>query len=446
MIDMKEKYQIFARKYRPQIFSDVVSQKAIVTTLKNSLKLDKTSQAYLFAGTRGVGKTTLTRLLAKALNCKNLTSSQEPCNECQSCKEISSSCSLDVIEIDGASNRGIDDIRQINDTIGYAPSSGRYKIYIIDEVHMLTKEAFNALLKTLEEPPPTAKFFFATTEPHKVLPTIISRCQRFDLKPISQNLIVNKLKNIAKDQTREISDDALELISKFSDGSLRDAESMLDQILCYNEEKINIETINQIFGLISHDYLYKLDKAVEKIDIETAFIITETLYKEGKDFTFFIEELIEHYRKILLLILKKDSDQLPIKSNKNLCLETANFYSLEQCFYILDLLLKSFLEIQKTPSKRCFLEMILIKIIRSKNIVPLQVLVQRLSKLESKSTKEPIKENIEEKTQLEVVPFDLCDPKVEQHDITKKTKKSQSHYDTLINFSAVEMDGIIKKE
>ena len=168
----KGTYQVIARKYRPQTFGAIIGQDPIVTTLKNALQFHRVAQAYLFSGCRGTGKTTLARVFAKALNCKELTSDCEPCNKCTSCLEISGSRSLDVLEIDGASNRGIDDIRQINDTIGYAPSSGKYKIYLIDEVHMLTKEAFNALLKTLEEPPQTVKFFFATTEPHKVLPTI----------------------------------------------------------------------------------------------------------------------------------------------------------------------------------------------------------------------------------------------------------------------------------
>ncbi|MBU6447179.1 MAG: DNA polymerase III subunit gamma/tau, partial [Verrucomicrobia bacterium] len=210
---MSKRYQVLARKYRPQSFRDVLAQDAAVTTLKNAIRFDKVAHAYLFCGSRGVGKTTLARLFAKALNCQSLTADFEPCNQCSSCHEISSGQSLDVIEIDGASNRGIDDIRQINETVGYAPSRGRYKIYIIDEVHMLTKEAFNALLKTLEEPPEQAKFFFATTEAHKVLPTIISRCQRFDLARIPPSLIVSKLGEIALDLNRMVDKEALELIA-----------------------------------------------------------------------------------------------------------------------------------------------------------------------------------------------------------------------------------------
>ena len=189
-----ENYQVLARKYRPQKFSEVVGQDPIVTTLKNAIKNKRLAHAYLFCGSRGTGKTTLARVFAKALNCHQPLPDGEPCNQCTSCKEITSGSSLDVLEIDGASHRGIDDVRQINETVGYAASGGGYKIYIIDEVHMLTKEAFNALLKTLEEPPARVMFFFATTEPHKVLPTILSRCQRFNLNRISSEKIVEKLR------------------------------------------------------------------------------------------------------------------------------------------------------------------------------------------------------------------------------------------------------------
>jgi len=221
------KYQVIAVKYRPQSFADVIEQEGVVTTLKNAIRLERIGHAYLFCGSRGTGKTTLARLYAKALNCSNRTSESEPCNRCSSCQEIQSGRSLDVIEIDGASNRGIDDIRNINETVGYAASSGKYKIYIIDEVHMLTKEAFNALLKTLEEPPPHVLFFFATTEPHKVLPTIISRCQRFDLKRISPEKIIQKLATICTDLDIDMAEEGLRTVAIYAEGSMRDAESLL---------------------------------------------------------------------------------------------------------------------------------------------------------------------------------------------------------------------------
>src|SRR3984957_4201366 len=228
-------YQVLARKYRPQSFQEVLGQEAIITTLKNAIKNNRLAHAYLFCGSRGTGKTTLARIFAKALNCQRPTEDLEPCNVCESCKEITSGSSLDVLEIDGASHRGIDDVRQINDTVGYSCASGKYKIYIIDEVHMLTKEAFNALLKTLEEPPPKVKFFFATTEPHKIPATILSRCQRFNLRRISPSLIVQKLQRIAQDVKAEIDPEALHLIANMADGALRDAESLLDQVLSFTE-------------------------------------------------------------------------------------------------------------------------------------------------------------------------------------------------------------------
>ena len=238
-------YQVLARKYRPQHFNEVLGQDAIVTTLKNAIKHNRLAHAYLFCGSRGTGKTTLARVFAKALNCQSPTSDAEPCNKCSSCKEIAAGNALDVLEIDGASHRGIDDIRQINETVGYASSSGKYKIYIIDEVHMLTKEAFNALLKTLEEPPLKVIFLFATTEPHKVLPTILSRCQRFNLNRISLDTIVDKLRQIAIDQNVEIDEEALYLLAQRAEGGLRDAESLFDQIIAFHEVEFKFKLLSK---------------------------------------------------------------------------------------------------------------------------------------------------------------------------------------------------------
>jgi DNA polymerase-3 subunit gamma/tau len=226
-----------ARRYRPQKFSDVIGQPQATRALQNALISQKTTHAYLFSGTRGCGKTTLARLLAKAVNCLQLTPEGEPCQNCASCREIASSCSLDVIEIDGASHRGIDDIRQIKESVGFQPSTGKFKVYIVDEVHMLTKEAFNALLKTLEEPPSTVKFILATTEPHKVPATISSRCQKFALRNIEPSLVVQALEKILAQESVSYEPELLWHLGRRSEGSLRDCLSLLDQLLAFEPEK-----------------------------------------------------------------------------------------------------------------------------------------------------------------------------------------------------------------
>lgn len=470
---MSKRYQVLARKYRPQAFRDVLAQDAAVTTLKNAIRFDKIAHAYLFCGSRGVGKTTLARLFAKALNCCNLTADFEPCNQCPSCQEISSGQSLDVIEIDGASNRGIDDIRQINETVGYAPSHGRYKIYIIDEVHMLTKEAFNALLKTLEEPPEQAKFFFATTEPHKVLPTIISRCQRFDLARIPSSLIVAKLGEIAVDLGRNAEKEALELIAAFSEGSLRDAESLFDQILCFSEETITAAIVRQTLGLAPKELFQSLDQAFASCHLPYAFELVEQLFQTGKDLAHFLEQLIEHYRNIVL--------------NKS------KIYTQSQALHILDLLIQAESGFQKSAFQRIAMESILLQIIRSKNRIPIEVLVRHLTenadKIQLPKEEAPIVVEAPKpvappppvvveapkpvappppvaveapkpvappppvaveapKPALKAVPFNPYAVKQEEIKETPKpsavAQKPQSHYDTIIRFAAVEFEGTVK--
>lgn len=377
---MGKKYQVLARKYRPQTFAEVVGQEPILTTLKNALQFNQVAHAYLFCGSRGVGKTTLARLFAKALNCTERGQNLEPCNHCPSCLEILSGQSLDVIEIDGASNRGIDDIRQINETVCYAPSHGKYKIYIIDEVHMLTKEAFNALLKTLEEPPEQAKFFFATTEPHKVLPTIISRCQRFDLLRIDPSRISQKLGEIVKDMEREADLEALDLIASFADGSLRDAESLLDQILCFSSGKIQTSTVQGALGLVSDELFFELDQAFADYRLSYAFELVETLFHSGKDLSYFLEQLVDHYRAICLC-KTLNLEALPSHLRQRY-IKSSSLYTQPQALYIFDLLLASEQTMQKSPFPRVTLEATLLHIIRSKNRIPIEVIARRLHALE----------------------------------------------------------------
>ncbi|WP_213155857.1 DNA polymerase III subunit gamma/tau [Neochlamydia sp. AcF65] len=383
-------YQVLARKYRPQTFAEVLNQDAIVTTLKNAIKNNRLAQAYLFCGSRGTGKTTLARILAKALNCHHLTEQFEPCNRCKSCQEITSGHSLDVLEIDGASNRGIDDIRQINETVGYAASAGGYKIYIIDEVHMLTKEAFNALLKTLEEPPPKVKFLFATTEAHKVLPTILSRCQRFNLKRISPLLIQAKLRKIAEEQNIQVEDEALRLIANHAEGGLRDAESLFDQVLSFHDGLITASTVACMLGIVESDYFFKLDKASQESNLAVAFDISEEVFSQGKDIVYFVEKLTEHFRNIL--VVKLSGTQAPFlhlsEEEREKYAVSAKVYSQEACLMILDFLVEAHQQIRFAPSPKTTLEALFLRIIRAQSRIPVDILVRRLVDLEQKISKE----------------------------------------------------------
>lgn len=364
-----EKYQVIARKFRPQTFDQVCGQEAIIQTLKNAIKMKRTAHAYLFCGPHGTGKTSIARLFAKAINCSDPQDGCEPCNKCPSCIEITSGSALDVIEIDGASNRGIDDIRSLNETVGYAPSTGVHKIYIIDEVHMLTKEAFNALLKTLEEPPPNVKFFFATTEPHKVLPTIASRCQRFDLRRIQTESIAKKLGEIAQALEVQIESDAIALVAEIAEGSMRDAQSLLDQILCYREGLITRDDVVSGLGLLPRELLAKLDTAYSNHDVAGAFTLAEEIFSSGCDHTHFVETLTKHFRNVL----KTHIGLLPKKGEP--------VYSQGKALELLDYL--TGLLAQKSPFSRLHIEMVLLHIIESSRRIPIDTLIDKLTALKS---------------------------------------------------------------
>lgn len=300
-------YQSLYRKWRPKSFEDVVGQNHITRTLKNAIKLKRIAHSYLFSGPRGVGKTTTARILAKALNCQN-GPTETPCNRCTCCTRIDQGQSLDVLEIDGASNRGIDEIRELRSKIGFVPTEGKYKIYIIDEVHMLTNEAFNALLKTLEEPPAQVIFIFATTAPHKVPKTILSRCQVFNFRRISVEETVEKLKRITEEEKIEIDAPSLHLIAESATGSMRDAESTLDQVIAYSEEKITPDVVRDILGLIPHEIFRQLISAIVNKDTGTGIKLIDKFVREGVELGQLVEDLLIYTHNLSLLkILGKDS-------------------------------------------------------------------------------------------------------------------------------------------
>jgi DNA polymerase-3 subunit gamma/tau len=292
-------YIVLARRWRPQQFADIIGQDHVSTTLANAIETGRIAHSFIFSGPRGVGKTSVARILAKALNCEK-GPTKTPCNSCSVCESITKGSSLDVLEIDGASNRGIDEIRNLRENIRFTPSQGKYRIYIIDEVHMLTKEAFNALLKTLEEPPKHAIFIFATTEIHRVPATILSRCQRYDFKRIPTKTIIEHLSKICKEEKISISDDALLQISKKADGSMRDAQSILDQIISYSGETISTEEVASSLGIIDQEIFFNFTEKIQAGDLKEILAMCHSIYREGYDLAEFLVGFEEHLRNLLV--------------------------------------------------------------------------------------------------------------------------------------------------
>lgn len=360
-------YTVFALKWRPKNFDEIIGQPHIVGTLKNAIQRNRLAHAYLFAGPRGVGKTSTARILAKALNCKS-GPTINPCSECPSCIEISASRSLDVIEIDGASNRGIDEIRVLRENVKFAPTSGKFKVYIIDEVHMLTQEAFNALLKTLEEPPEFVKFIFATTQPHKVIPTILSRCQRFDFRRISAMEITAQLERIVSLEKIEVDKEVLFAIAKSSEGSLRDAESVLDQLISFSQQKISLKDIVSVLGLVEQEALFEItDKIIQK-DPKAVLGLLNSLIDSGKDISVFLPSLIEHFRNLMIAkVTRGDSEliDLPAEICERL-LRQSEALGLEEIFSAFNILVNTQEMSKRLDSLRIPLEISLVRLAHDK--------------------------------------------------------------------------------
>ncbi len=353
-------YQALYRKYRPTNFDEVVGQDVIIRTLKNAILNDKISHAYLFAGPRGTGKTTIAKILAKVVNCENLTN-LNPCNKCDNCIQIISKQSTDIVEIDAASNNGVDEIREIRNKVNLVPSIGKYKVYIIDEVHMLTVGAFNALLKTLEEPPSHVIFILATTEPHKIPLTILSRCQKFDFKRIPTNKLVERLKTISNEENIDITEDALFEIARLSEGGMRDSISTLDQVLSYADDKITIEDVHEVNGTLTQEVLINfIDNIINKNILEVLKSI-DNFNELGKNISKLSEEIIILLKNIL--ISKNVEKYFDESHNATLYKQLGNNIDNNSLITLIDIFNEGIVKIKQSSDPKLILELLVIKYI-----------------------------------------------------------------------------------
>lgn len=374
-------YKALYRTYRPQVFGDVTGQEVVVKTLQNAIKNNKISHAYLFSGPRGTGKTSVARIFAKALNCSNLHDT-EPCDNCVSCKEISQGYNPDVIEIDAASNNGVDEIRDIREKVKFLPSGSKYKVYIIDEVHMLSGGAFNALLKTLEEPPKHAIFILATTEPQKLPATIISRCQRFEFKALSVNEINERLKTICEYEGVNITDEALNSISESAEGAMRDALSILDQAISYGNKSINVEDINGVTGSLSFEKMITLTQAIEERNVHSAISQLNELISSGKEASKIVNSLLVFYRDVLLYKSVGDTGFSKYIFGKEEFQDFSKSIQTSKLMYLIDTLCDVQSKVKFSTTPNIFLEISLIKMC---NITVEELdIVKRLNDLEEK--------------------------------------------------------------
>ena len=376
-------YLVLARKWRPQTFEEVVGQQPVVRTLQNAIDRNRIPHALIFSGVRGVGKTTLARLVAKALNCKE-GPTRTPCNKCEHCIEITGGNAIDIHEIDGASNRGIQEIRELKENIRFFPTKSRYKIIIIDEVHMLTTEAFNALLKTLEEPPEHVFFMFATTELHKIPITILSRCQRYELQKVSSRELFEFFSRIAREERVKISDWALNIIVREAGGSVRDGLSLLDQIFSFSGDEITDEDVIQVLGLVDSQVISSMAAAILSGDLAVGMKILDEVTSYGGDLKRLANDLLYYFRALLICRISTEPEKLIDVPDQELdeLRRTASQYSAETLQLSFNLLLKGAEDMQYSSHPRLALEMAFIRAVEAGNVVPVTQLLEKLGTIQ----------------------------------------------------------------
>jgi len=419
-------YLVLARKWRPQTFAEVVGQEHVTRTLRNAINSGRVAHAFLFTGPRGVGKTTTARLLAKALNCEQGPTA-DPCNVCSNCTEITAGHSLDVLEIDGASHTGVDNIRDLTEGVQYRPAKGRFRIVIIDEVHMLSNAAFNALLKTLEEPPPHVKFIFATTESHKILATISSRCQRYDFKRIPLRELMHKLQTIAQQEGLTADEVGLALLAREADGSLRDAESLLDQVVAWSNGTINEQSVREALGVADRQALFRVVDAVLAREPTTTLRLAGELYQHGYEPRRLCHDLLEHFRNLVLVKTNPELAALADLPDHEIVAvqQQAAVRSFEDLQRFFTLTLRAEEEISKTSYSQLVVEMTLVKLASQPAVLPIEDALARLEALARKldgRLPEP------SATHQSAPPRQLAPPTLSARPVPQPTQESSSPY------------------
>lgn len=424
---MSESYKVTALKWRPQKFDDVVGQDHITRTLKNAIKEERLAHAYLFTGQRGCGKTTVARVFAKAINCMNAQENgYEPCNTCESCTAITNGSSMDVAEIDGASNNGVDDVRSMRENVKYPPLNGKYRVVIIDEVHMLTTQAFNALLKTLEEPPRHLIFIFATTDVQKVLPTILSRVQRYDFRRMQIEEIVGRLRHIADTDSISYDDASLLVIAKKADGSMRDGQSVFDQAVAYSGGNLSIDSLRESLNLIDADFYFSVSDAIISGDTGKAFSIAQEVTARGYDIEEFINGTLEHLRNFMTAAVTKKSELLEVsKVHQDRYISQSAELSEGDLLRLTKIGFRALEQLKNAPSPKMVLELMLVEMTLLEKAIDIRSLIEDIKLLKEVSNARAIPSESKKKVVAEAATHDITTPLVDNDTLKRQSSAEE---------------------